>query len=272
MANWAKAKIEHKKFVNYCLSSRMSIFFLLRAHEKMKPVKAGDLISNDGQERYEKTEFIPLGTVADTEKNLVFEALISFRLDADTHLANPVKVPKMLAHVFPGKKLLSKADGEAIRIWNERAPQADQWEQTRKRARAAAEEGVTAYKAFCASLNTPAKKAMGKALYDELLARATEADAINAAQQDEDTGEPPPEVQADTGSETVPEAAAPLVTPGAPVGAEPPSTETTPDAPPIAPEAAQEREASNGGTRPPTMDELRRQMEAAKAHPRGRKE
>jgi hypothetical protein len=185
MPNWAKAKIEHKKFMAYCLSSRMSIIFCLRAHEKVKPVKAGDYVSPDSNERYEKSAVIPLGMLPDTEKNLVYECLISLRVDDGTHFANPVKVPGMLAHLFPGKRLLSKADGEAIRLWNERAAPSDQWEPTRKRARATAEEGVVAYKAFCASLTAPAKKAMGKPLYDELMARAVAVDALTQAASEE---------------------------------------------------------------------------------------
>jgi hypothetical protein len=65
---------------------------------------------------------------------------------------------------------------------------------------------------------------------------------------------------------------APVGTPESPVEppAEPPSAETTLGLPPIAQEPAQAQESGNGGKRP-GMDDLRRQMEAAKAHPRGRK-
>jgi hypothetical protein len=192
MPNWAKAKIEHKKFMAYCMSSSMHILFCLRAHQKVRPVKKGDFISPDSDERYTETAVIPLGTLPDTEKNLPYECLISLRIEDETHLAYPVKVPKMLAHVFPGKKLLSKSDGEAIRLWNERAPAADQWEQTRKRARASAEEGTSAYEAFWKSLVPPARVAL-KELHVELKARAIEADAQTAAvsEADESVAEAP---------------------------------------------------------------------------------
>lgn len=150
--NWAKAKMEHKKFMAYCLSSQMHIVFCLRAHEKVKPVKAGDLITPDGTDRYEKTAVIPMGMLPDTEKNFVFEMLLSLRVDDRTHFAQPVKVPKMLTHLFPGGRMVTKADGEAVRIWNEGGAAMDLTEQLRKRARAEAEQGSKAYEAFWGSL------------------------------------------------------------------------------------------------------------------------
>jgi hypothetical protein len=173
--NWAKAKLEHKRFLAYCLSSNMHIIFCLRAHEKAKPVKAGDLVSPDSNERYEKNAVIPLGMLPDTEKNLVYEALISLRVEDGTHLAHPVKVPKMLAHVFPGKKLITKADGEAVRLWNESAGQSSDTERLLERARLAAEDGMTQYKAFFDGL-TPAQKKTVTPIHAELKKAAEDAD------------------------------------------------------------------------------------------------
>lgn len=176
LPNWAKAKLEHKRFLAYCLSSEMHIIFCLRAHEKAKPVKAGDLISPDSTERYEKNAVIPLGMLPDTEKNLVYEALLSLRVEDGTHLANPVKVPKMLAHVFPGKKLITKADGEAVRLWNESAGQSNDAERLMERARLAADEGMASYKSFFDSLSPSQRKAVTP-IHAELKRAAQEADA-----------------------------------------------------------------------------------------------
>lgn len=162
LPNWAKAKLEHKRFMSYCLSSKMHIIFCLRAHEKAKPVKAGDLVSPDGTARYDKNGYVHLGMQPDTEKNLVYEVLVSFRVEDKSHLAVPVKVPGMLSHIFPGPKLLSKADGEAIRLWNEGGRTADPNEKLRERARLAATDGVKAYHEFYKSL-TPADK---KVIFD----------------------------------------------------------------------------------------------------------
>jgi hypothetical protein len=150
--NWAKAKLAHKRFMAYCLSSPMHIIFCLRAHEKVKPVKAGDLVSPDGEARYNQAAVIPLGVLPDTEKNLVYEALISLRIEDKTHFASPVKVPKMLAHAFPGGSLVTKEHGEIIRQWNDGASAMDRFELLRKRARASAEDGTESYKAFWAAL------------------------------------------------------------------------------------------------------------------------
>jgi hypothetical protein len=175
--NWAKAKLEHKRFLAYCLSSHMHIVFCLRAHEKVKPVKAGDLVSPDSQERYEKAAVIPLGMLPDCEKNFVYEMLISLRVDDGTHLAHPVKVPKMLAHIFPGKKLITKADGEAIRLWNESAGVSSSTERIAERARLAAEEGTAAYAEFFSVLSPAAKKFLASTTHAENKAIAAKADA-----------------------------------------------------------------------------------------------
>ena len=158
MDNWALAKKEHKRFMAYCMSSKMHIIFSLRAHEKVKPVKKGDLVSPDGTERHEKSAVIPLGMLPDTEKNLIYEVLISLRVDDKSHHAYPVKVPGMLKHVFPGAKLITKADGEAIRQWNDAGGQADPTEKLRERARLAAGDGTKAYAAFYNSLTPQEKK------------------------------------------------------------------------------------------------------------------
>jgi hypothetical protein len=160
--NWPLAKKEHKRFMAYCMSSQMHIIFSLRAHDKSKPVKKGDLVSPDSTERYEKTGYISLGMQPDTEKNLVYECLLSLRVDDKNHHAYPVKVPGMLKHVFPGGKLITKADGEAIRQWNDGGQQADPNEKLRERARLAAGDGMQAYHAFFQSLTAAERTTLNR--------------------------------------------------------------------------------------------------------------
>lgn len=182
--NWAKAKLAHKRFLAYCLSSPMHVIFCLRAHEKAKPVKAGDLVSPDGDERHEKSGYIQLGMQPDTEKNLVYEALASFRVEDGTHMAHPVKLPKMIAHIFPngGKKLITKADGEAVRKWNESAGTASSNERLQERARLAAEEGSKAYADFYKSLTAPQKKVIFDSTHTENKVIAEKMDRDRAAE------------------------------------------------------------------------------------------
>lgn len=178
--NWAKAKLEHKRFLAYCLSSHMHIIFCLRAHEKVKPVKAGDAVSPDSNERYEKAAVIPLGMLPDTEKNLIYEVLLSFRVDDGTHFASPVKVPKMLAHLFSAKRLLTKADGEAIRKWNESAGISSDTDRLKERARLAAEDGSAAYQEFFGSLSKPQKKYLADTTHADNKATAERVDRETA--------------------------------------------------------------------------------------------
>lgn len=160
--NWALAKREHKKFMAYCMSSDMHIIFCLRAHEKAKPVKAGERISVDSDERAKKTEYISLGMQPDTEKNLVYECLISFRVEDKTHLATAVKVPGMLAHLFPEPRLLTKQDGEAIRKWNDTGRAMDEYIRLAERARLAAENGLAMYSEFFAGIAAGERIALTK--------------------------------------------------------------------------------------------------------------
>jgi hypothetical protein len=186
--NWPLAKLEHKRFMAHCLSSKMHIIFCLRAHDKAKPVKKGDLVSPDSAERYDKSGYIQLGIQPDTEKNLVYEVLLSFRVDDKTHMATPVKVPGMLKHIFPGPKLLSKADGDEIRKWNEGGRAADPNEKLRERARLAATDGVMAYQAFYKSLTTAEKKVIFDTDHETNKYNAEQAD-IARVQQSQESGE-----------------------------------------------------------------------------------
>jgi hypothetical protein len=183
LPNWAMAKLAHKRFLAHCLSSSMHIIFCLRAHEKVKPVKKGDLISPDSTERYDKSAVIPLGMLPDCEKNFVYEALISLRVDDGTHLAHPVKVPKMLAHIFPGKKLITAADGEAIRLWNDGAGVSSSTERIGERARLAAEEGTEAYSEFFKGLSPASKRFLVATTHAENKLIAERADAEAKSEQ-----------------------------------------------------------------------------------------
>lgn len=194
LPNWALAKLEHKRFMAYCLSSPMHIIFCLRAHEKVKPVKKGDLLSADSDERYERSAVIPLGMLPDTEKNLPYEMLLSLRVEDGTHLASPVKVPRMLAHLFSGKKLITKADGEAIREWNDSAGLHSSVERLQERARLAADEGTEPYRTFFETL-TPAQKKAVLPTHAQNKKRAEDVDAIRRIPEVESLPDPVPLVE-----------------------------------------------------------------------------
>jgi hypothetical protein len=178
MPNWSMAKMAHKRFLNHCLSSPMHIVFCLRARDKVKIVPVVN--PETGKE---KTEVVPIGLQAIAEKSFVFEMLVSILLDEKTHFASPLKVPEPLAHLFHGGALLTKEDGERIRQWNETGSALAPGEQLQKRARAAAEEGMEAYKAFYASLTPAQKKTIAASSHEENKYVAEQADITKQAAQ-----------------------------------------------------------------------------------------
>ncbi len=168
MPNWAMAKREHKRFLNHCLSSNMHLIFCLRAREKVKILK---------QKNAEGETVIPIGIQPIAEKNFVFEMLLSLHIDEQTHQVSAIKVPEALVSLFPGGRMITKQDGEAIRQWNSEGAALDLGEQLRKRAHAAAENGMDAYSTFFQSLSKQDKAMLRATTHEENKATADEADA-----------------------------------------------------------------------------------------------
>jgi len=182
MPNWMKGKLEHKKLMNHLLSTNMHLIFCLRARDKVKMAKVNG-----------KEEVIQVGIQPVTEKNFVFEMLLSLQVDEKTHLSSPIKVPAMLSGFFPpAGVLLSKEHGQRIREWNEGGQQADPAEPLRKRARFAAESGVAAYREFWGSLTAAQRKSIETSHADNK-AVAEEADFL-AEQERLSDGESVPEL------------------------------------------------------------------------------
>lgn len=115
MPNWARAKMEHKRWMNHALASSMHLIFCLRARDKVKIVK----VTKDGRE---KEEIIPIGLQPIQEKNFTFEMTLSLLLDEHTHRPTVTKCPEPLLHLFHGDQpLITKAMGEKLRQWAESA-------------------------------------------------------------------------------------------------------------------------------------------------------
>jgi len=175
---WNRAKREHKKFVQRLLNSKMHIIVCLRAREKEKIIAKED--SPDGKEKH-----IPLGIQPVAEKGFVFEMMLSFMVEDGTHFAKPIKVPEQFAKLFREPRLLTKADGEAVRLWNEGGQAEDPSERLRRQARSAAEEGMARYKAFFEGLAADQKRSLG-AVHEECKARAAAVDASEQASETQD--------------------------------------------------------------------------------------
>lgn len=150
---WNKAKLANKRYVNRLLNSNMHIVVCLRAREKSKIIDKKD--SLDGREH-----IIPLGVQPIAEKNFVFEMMASWMVEEGTHLAVPLKLPEQFQPMFAQPRMLTKADGERIRLWNEGAAEIDPYDKLRRQARSAAEEGMDSYRAFFETLTKDQARAL----------------------------------------------------------------------------------------------------------------
>jgi hypothetical protein len=163
--NWNLSKTEHKRLMNRLLAASTTIITCLRAREKVKYVKVGG-----------KTQVIPLGLTPICEKNFIYEMMISLLLDEKTHHAQVLKAPKALAHLFPGNKMITVADGEAIRKWNERGQSVNPQEALEKRQQHAAAEGMGAYQLFWQNITAEERVAL-KHRHEAMKQMAQEFDA-----------------------------------------------------------------------------------------------
>lgn len=150
---WNKAKLAHRKFVNRLLWSKMHLVVCLRAREKVK-------IISKTQSGTGKEEIVSLGILPVCEKNLPYEFMLSLMIEEKTHLASPLKCPEAFEVLFNKPKMIGKADGDRIREWNDLGVSLDPYDRLRKRARATADEGMEAYKAFFSVLAPVDKKAL----------------------------------------------------------------------------------------------------------------
>lgn len=174
MPNWIMAKREHRRFLAYALSSPMHIIFCLRAREKVRVVK-----NAKGEDVYE-----PMGIQPITEKNFVFEMLISLLFEGDHHYSG-IKVPGMLQSVFPGGELITPKHGQMIRAWADGgAIKTVPSELLLKRARGVAEEGIEAYRQFFSELTQAQKREIGEH-HEQLKAIAKSRDEERAMQEQE---------------------------------------------------------------------------------------
>lgn len=164
-ANWAMAKLEHKRFANTSLLTDMHLIFCFRGAEKSKPVKEGG-----------KTTWIQLGLQPITERDFIYEMTVSFHLDLKTHMPVPIKVPKPLLHVFEEQRLISRSHGDAIRNWNETGVAVKPIEQLQKRALLAATDGMEAYTVFFSTLSTVQKKMLADTSHGKNKEIAAEVD------------------------------------------------------------------------------------------------
>jgi len=174
---WQKAKLWSKRLVSaYCFSPIHHIV-CLRAQEKVKVLDGG------------KT-YVPLGVLPICEKSLPFDLGLCFSVDGEidgkpaTHLARPVKWPKVMEPIFGGWKpqLLTPEIGRLIREWNDTGTSGAVDDRIIKQSRSVAMEGMDAYKKFFAGITAAQRKFLGP-YHAENKAIAEQVDRDEAIQE-----------------------------------------------------------------------------------------
>ena len=131
MADWKKAKSEHKKFMNVLLQSDMHIICCIRAAEKMD-------FSNPSKP-------VSIGIQPLCEKNFMFEMTASIMMFNEGQAQQHMKIPKDLKDVFgDGNGYLGQQTGRAILEWVNSGECDEELESWRNRMQLATNEGCDA--------------------------------------------------------------------------------------------------------------------------------
>lgn len=139
---WNNAKRWNKRYKIQIALSEMHVISLFKAQEKTKIIDKNKSASG-------KQEYIELGVLPIGEKNAFYPLLVGFSVDPITHMATLKKgAHENLPPMFPQPKLLSKSDGEKLRVWNDGGKPLEADELLAKRAAFAAEAGVAEYQKF----------------------------------------------------------------------------------------------------------------------------
>jgi hypothetical protein len=115
MAAWIKPKMSHKQMVQKMLQVRAHIILCLRAEEKIEMVKSqnGRLEIQKKQSLVGKDGWIPV-----CDKNLPFEATVSFLLMADKPgYPHPIKLQEQHKTIFPLDRPINAESGKLLATW-----------------------------------------------------------------------------------------------------------------------------------------------------------
>lgn len=109
---WRTPKAEHKRMWLRMLACECHLILCFRAEEKIKFVK---VVDDKGRE---KTQIVPVGWQPICEKNMPYEATVSFMLsDMISHLPTPIKLQDQHAPFFPLDRPISERSGELLAAW-----------------------------------------------------------------------------------------------------------------------------------------------------------
>jgi|SRR5579872_2797827 len=170
---WNIPKLWNKRMMTRASTSDMNVIWCLKAQDKTKIIDKSKSVSG-------KQEYIELGTQPIWEKNNLFSLLLVFSVDPKTHLSTVVKCHDDLWDLFKEPKLITKEDGERLRLWNQSGKPMEDNEQLKKRAHESAIRGLSSYESFFKSLTPDQRKALSS---DHAANKKIAEDADKAAQQ-----------------------------------------------------------------------------------------
>lgn len=165
MADWKRAKAEHKRFMNALLQSDMHIIVCIRAREKVD-------FTNPREPR-------SLGVQPIQEKNFMFEMTASLMLWDAGKRQQILKCPDELLPIFGrGSDYVTADDGAALRAWVDGGKQLDpSVEHYRNMLLSVTEKGLDALSAEWAKTPAKVRKSLGEKFKDTLKASASSFDA-----------------------------------------------------------------------------------------------
>lgn len=164
VANWKKAKREHKRFMNTLLTCDMHIIVCLRAREKTSFVDPKKPVS--------------LGIQPICEKNFMFEMTASLLIHEQGKYRDILKCPAELQPILDKPDgYLGAREGLALRKWIDGGKQLDPVvERARNTILSRTAEGLTVIESLWSELDAKTKKALGQPFIDMARNSADEFD------------------------------------------------------------------------------------------------
>lgn len=168
VANWKKAKREHKRFMNVLLTCDMHIIVCLRAREKTSFVDPKKPVS--------------LGIQPICEKNFMFEMTASLLIHEQGKYRDILKCPAELQPILDRQDgYLGAREGLALRKWIDGGQQLDpNVERARNTILSHTAEGLAKVNELWGGLDNPTKKALGQQFIDMARNSAEEYDRQSA--------------------------------------------------------------------------------------------
>lgn len=178
--NWALAKKLHKDFMNVLLQSNAHVIPCIRAREKGKEVMV------DGKKVFQM-DGVPSPI---QERNFMFEMTASLMMWNEGRAQSVLKCPEELRPMLGRQEgYITSEDGYAIRQWLAEGGEIDQKrERLRNALRNETTQGEAHFLACWEKLKPGQQRAVGKEVFETLLAAAKEFDQV--AEHQRQTDEP----------------------------------------------------------------------------------